>query len=363
MSSDPILIELAREDAHLFQLRRQVATLPKRIDDLDDEKRRVQRQLEECEAVYQKQEKARRKLELELQEVRQRRAKSESRQSSLTSTDQYQALMREIATQDQRIDELESLVLEAMERSEQALKRRDTESIRWQTELKRLEALQVQLRQDLASAHSTVEEQSARRDAAVQKVEPQTRSLYERVLRAKKDAAIARVNDRTCPADVPGMWPYPRLGPRYALTSNSPESSGAIDPSLEYTLYCDGASRGNPGRAAIGFVLVDPVGEERLAHGEVLGDRITNNVAEYTALLRGLEAAAAAGVRRLLVRLDSELAVRQLRGEYKVRNPGLRPLFEAAQELQARFESFRIKHVRREENQRADALANAALDA
>jgi ribonuclease HI len=147
------------------------------------------------------------------------------------------------------------------------------------------------------------------------------------------------------------------------LTSNSPESSGAIDPSLEYTLYCDGASRGNPGRAAIGFVLVDPVGEERLAHGEVLGDRITNNVAEYTALLRGLEAAAAAGVRRLLVRLDSELAVRQLRGEYKVRNPGLRPLFEAAQELQARFESFRIKHVRREENQRADALANAALDA
>jgi predicted nucleic acid-binding Zn-ribbon protein len=198
MSSDPILIELAREDAHLFQLRRQVATLPKRIDDLDDEKRRVQRQLEECEAVYQKQEKARRKLELELQEVRQRRAKSESRQSSLTSTDQYQALMREIATQDQRIDELESLVLEAMERSEQALKRRDTESIRWQTELKRLEALQVQLRQDLASAHSTVEEQSARRDAAVQKVEPQTRSLYERVLRAKKDAAIARVNDRTC---------------------------------------------------------------------------------------------------------------------------------------------------------------------
>ncbi|UCE02542.1 MAG: hypothetical protein JSW67_15080 [Candidatus Latescibacterota bacterium] len=198
MSSDPVLIELAREDARLFQLRGQLAALPKRIDDLDDEKRRVQQQLEECEGVYQKQEKARRKLELELQEVRQRRAKSESRQSSLTSTDQYQALMREIATQDQRIDELESLVLEAMERSEQALVRRDADSVRCQTELKRLEALQVQLRQDLASAHATVEEQSARRDAAVQKVEPRTRSLYERVLRAKKDAAIARVHDRTC---------------------------------------------------------------------------------------------------------------------------------------------------------------------
>ncbi|UCE04296.1 MAG: ribonuclease HI family protein [Candidatus Latescibacterota bacterium] len=136
-----------------------------------------------------------------------------------------------------------------------------------------------------------------------------------------------------------------------------------MDASLEYTLYCDGASRGNPGRAAIGFVLVDAAGEECLAHGEVLGDRITNNVAEYTALLRGLEAAAAAGVRRLLVRLDSELAVRQLRGEYKVRNPGLRSLFTAAQELRARFEVCRIEHVRREENQRADALANAALDA
>src|SRR5262245_9519539 len=94
----------------------------------------------------------------------------------------------------------------------------------------------------------------------------------------------------------------------------------------EFVLFCDGASRGNPGLAAIGFVLFDVQGEEILAHGEVLGQGITNNVAEYTALLRGLEAAAARGVRRLRARLDSELVVRQVRGEYRVRHAGLQAL-------------------------------------
>ena len=137
--------------------------------------------------------------------------------------------------------------------------------------------------------------------------------------------------------------------------------SGIPDPDLEYVLYCDGASRGNPGRAAIGFVLLDPRGEEVLARGQAIGQQ-TNNVAEYTALLRGLEAAAGLGVRRLRVRLDSELVVRQLHGVYKVKHPGLKPLHEAVQAQRRRFYRFRVEHVPRAENARADALANAALD-
>ena len=127
-------------------------------------------------------------------------------------------------------------------------------------------------------------------------------------------------------------------------------------------LFCDGASRGNPGAAAIGFVLVDPSGNELVAHGETIG-RQTNNVAEYTALQRGLEAAQAHGVRRLQVRMDSELVVRQLLGIYRVKNPGLAPLFLAVRQLASGFDSFQIEHVPREGNRRADALANAALDA
>ena len=115
MSTDPILIELAREDAALYQMRQQVAALPQRIRGLDDEKRSVEGQLADAEAVFQKAEKERRKLETELQDVKARRAKSETRLSALTSTDQYQALQREMAQQDSRIDELESSVLEAME--------------------------------------------------------------------------------------------------------------------------------------------------------------------------------------------------------------------------------------------------------
>jgi ribonuclease HI len=143
---------------------------------------------------------------------------------------------------------------------------------------------------------------------------------------------------------------------------SSEPAAPPIDPEREYVLYCDGAARGNPGPAAAGYVLFDVQGRELFARGDVLGDRITNNVAEYTALVRGLDLALRSGVRRLLVRMDSELVVRQVRGEYKVRHPGLKPLFARVGALVAGLERFHIEHVPRAENARADALANAALD-
>ncbi len=85
-------------------------------------------------------------------------------------------------------------------------------------------------------------------------------------------------------------------------------------------------------------------------------------MAEYESLLRGVHNAHVLGIRRLRVRMDSQLVVRQLRGEYKVKHPGLKPLHARALERMRRFESFQIEHVRREDNKRADALANAALD-
>ncbi len=133
-------------------------------------------------------------------------------------------------------------------------------------------------------------------------------------------------------------------------------------PVAEAVLYCDGASRGNPGAASIGFVLVDSSGNELVAHGETIG-RQTNNVAEYTALRHGLEAALARGIHRLQVRMDSELVVRQMLGIYRVKNPHLAPLFATVRALASRFATFRIEHVPRRDNARADGLANAALDA
>lgn len=130
-----------------------------------------------------------------------------------------------------------------------------------------------------------------------------------------------------------------------------------------HVLYCDGASRGNPGRAAIGYVLLDASGAEIVARGEALTAETTNNVAEYEALCGGLRAAVQVGARCLRVRMDSELVVRQMLGVYKVRHPGLRSLFETARSLSRQFVWFEIEHVRRAENARADELANQALDA
>ena len=128
-----------------------------------------------------------------------------------------------------------------------------------------------------------------------------------------------------------------------------------------WTLYCDGASRGNPGPAGAGALLLDPLGQIRVQSGEYLG-QTTNNVAEYRALLLGLKLAQDLGVRKLQVFADSELLVRQLNGSYRVKAPHLLPLWQAAQRELQKFEAHAISHVPREENSPADGLANRAID-
>ncbi len=130
---------------------------------------------------------------------------------------------------------------------------------------------------------------------------------------------------------------------------------------MEATLFADGGSRGNPGPAASAAVLLDPAGELVEEIGAYLGVA-TNNVAEWTALVLGLEAALARGIRRLTVRLDSELVVKQVRGEYRVKHAGLQPLHRRAMKLIRAFEDVDVAHVPRKQNARADRLVNQVLD-
>jgi ribonuclease HI len=129
----------------------------------------------------------------------------------------------------------------------------------------------------------------------------------------------------------------------------------------EATLFADGGSRGNPGPAASGAVLLDATGELVEEVAAYLGTA-TNNVAEWTALVLGLEAASKRGIRRLAVRLDSELVVKQLRGEYRVKKPELQPLHRRALALLRHFEHVDVRHVPRKENALADDLVNRVLD-
>ena len=131
---------------------------------------------------------------------------------------------------------------------------------------------------------------------------------------------------------------------------------------MKGTLWTDGGARGNPGPAAYGYVLEAENGTVLAAHGEAIGTA-TNNVAEYRALIAGLEKAAEVGVDELEVVSDSELLVKQMRREYKVKNENLRGLFEQASVLAGRLGSVRYKAVRREHNELADRLVNEALDA
>jgi probable phosphoglycerate mutase len=127
-------------------------------------------------------------------------------------------------------------------------------------------------------------------------------------------------------------------------------------------LFTDGGARGNPGPAAYAYVLEAEDGTVLAAHGEAIGVA-TNNVAEYSALVAGLERAAAAGVDDLEVISDSELMVKQMRGEYRVKNEALRELSVRAGRLAREVGTVRYTAVRREHNELADRLVNEALDA
>ena len=130
-------------------------------------------------------------------------------------------------------------------------------------------------------------------------------------------------------------------------------------------IYFDGGARGNPGPAAIGAVVLDPHTDPpaRLASVSEYIGKTTNNVAEYRALIAGLEAARAFPARRVRVRGDSMLVLKQVLGEWRVKQPHLRPLLEDARRLLAPYEDVDLGHVRREQNADADLLVNAALDA
>ncbi len=137
-------------------------------------------------------------------------------------------------------------------------------------------------------------------------------------------------------------------------------SAGALP---EVRLYTDGASRGNPGPAAIGVVLTDAYDDVLAEHRETIG-RATNNEAEYRAVIRGLELAARHTRQRVHVRSDSQLLIRQLRGEYRIKEARLRKLASALARRAERFQEVTFEHVSRRHRllSQADALANRALD-
>jgi ribonuclease HI len=134
-----------------------------------------------------------------------------------------------------------------------------------------------------------------------------------------------------------------------------------VSPGTKLTVNVDGGSRGNPGPAAVAAVVRDAEGEVLQEKGETIGSA-TNNVAEYRAVLLGIELAAALGASELELVGDSELIVRQVKGEYKVRDRALRDLHAQVKRALEPFERWSIRHVRREQNAEADELVNEALD-
>jgi ribonuclease HI len=144
-------------------------------------------------------------------------------------------------------------------------------------------------------------------------------------------------------------------------TTSADTTSADTTSAPKLVVHVDGGARGNPGPAAIGVVVSVPDGPVLDELGERIGVA-TNNVAEYRALLRGLECAAALGAREVELVNDSELVTRQLTGAYKVKHPAMKPLYAEAIAALRGFDRWSIRSVPRAQNARADALVNEALD-
>lgn len=126
-------------------------------------------------------------------------------------------------------------------------------------------------------------------------------------------------------------------------------------------IHADGASRGNPGQAAIGAVIKDEQGRLIASVSRRIG-RATNNQAEYRAIIAALEEAVRLGLRQVDVKMDSELVVKQINGEYRVKKATLKPLYQQMKQLLGSLEGFTVTHIPRRQNGEADRLANKALD-
>jgi ribonuclease HI len=168
---------------------------------------------------------------------------------------------------------------------------------------------------------------------------------------SRRDVAMALsgLQDILSPESGQGLKPAPVAVP------------ADIDTGLELTVFTDGASRGNPGESACAVIFYNKSGEELLRRTRRLG-RATNNVAEYEGLVLALELASQLKPGRLVVKLDSELVVKQMNREYKVKDPRLAELHRRVSRLAGGLPSVGFEHISRKENKKADSLVNAALD-
>lgn len=139
-------------------------------------------------------------------------------------------------------------------------------------------------------------------------------------------------------------------------------AGGSGQDALRVIAHIDGGARGNPGPAGAGVVIADADSQQVLHQAGIFLGRATNNVAEYNGLLEALRRAKALGADEIDVRSDSELLVRQMIGQYRVKNANLKPLYREAIRLAEGFARFGIEHVRREQNTEADQMANRAMD-
>ena len=182
------------------------------------------------------------------------------------------------------------------------------------------------------------------------------------------ERSASRSNQREQPSLFAGSDDDSLFGAEVMLAAGPTDEDlhEAVSPPVDefaVVMYCDGGSRGNPGPAAVGAVVFDAVTNAVLAEVSECIGIATNNVAEYSAMLAGLDAATALGADAITVRADSKLLIEQVKGNYKVKHPGLKPLHTSALHKLTAFRFVTLEHVRREYNREADALVNRALDA
>src|SRR5260370_131331 len=321
----PHLIELQRVDHQIAVLRAELEAFPKRIRDAETKLGGARADVASAKEAHTQIITERKKFEFDAQQWKDRARKYRDQSGAVKTNEAFKALQHEIANSEAEVERAGDGELEVMMAAEEVERRVKIAESRLKeaeqtvsAERKEIQALGAEKKKQLDAA-------TAEREKIIAPVPEDLRELYTRIAKRHNGTAMAEARDGQCRGC--GMRVLPHILQELRSGTNEEAFRGEIVGKLK----------------------------------KYIG-RMTNNVAEYYGLIAAMDYAQSHAIRALRIESDSELLVKQMRGQYKVKSEDLRPLFERAQKMSKTFDSFRIEHVYREQNREADALANEALD-
>jgi predicted nucleic acid-binding Zn-ribbon protein/ribonuclease HI len=372
------LIKLQELDLKIKEINQKLKAKPEAISVLRAELANIEQELKLAKNELVEKEKNKREAEWELEGCETQIKKSKQKMMAVKTNKEYQALLLEIDAGEKIVLDLEEKILNILGEIELTQKNVGEKEEKLKELEQRLNKAQKQLEVSFTNLKKELITLRQERQKILKIMPNHLLRQYDFILGHRNGLAVAAVKDGVCEGCHMQIPPqkYNELlrGDKImtcpacqriiywkGLLEENKDNQEAENKNKIYSLYADGASRGNPGKAGAGIVILDPDGKVISKKSIYLGEK-TNNEAEYMGLIFGLKEACQYGIKELHILIDTQLVVNHLKGVYKVRANHLKTHYNEAKKLLEHFSSYEVFHIKRGQNQLADKLANLAIE-